>query len=90
MVLMSVATAGHSDRILVLNTGGTINAFDTPEELLKDTDGYFAKQYAEENHFLFPSLRIIVDSIGEDTLFEGLDLGSDDWEEMEEYEYAFV
>lgn len=48
-VLTSVATAGHSDRILVLNTGGTINAFDTPEELLKDTDGYFAKQYAEEN-----------------------------------------
>ena len=43
-----------------------------------------------ENHFLFPSLRTIVDSIGEDTLFEGLDLGSDDWEEMEEYEYAFV
>jgi hypothetical protein len=40
--------------------------------------------------FLFPSLRIIVDSIGEDTLFEGLDLTSDDWEEMEEYEYAFV
>jgi hypothetical protein len=31
-----------------------------------------------------------VDSIGEDTLFEGLDLTSDDWEEMEEYEYAFV
>jgi hypothetical protein len=24
------------------------------------------------------------------TLFEGLDLASDDWEEMEEYEYAFV
>ena len=48
-VLTSVATAGHSDRILVLNTGGTINTFDTPEELLKDTDGCFAKQYAEEN-----------------------------------------
>ena len=36
------------------------------------------------------SLRTIVDSIGEDTLFEGLDLAADDWEEMEEYEYAFV
>ena len=52
--------------------------------------GLFSAQYAEENHFLFPSLRIIVDSVGEDTLFEGLDLTSDDWEEMEEYEYAFV
>ena len=52
--------------------------------------GLFSAQYAEENHFLFPSLRIIVDSIGEDQLFEGLDLASDDWEEMEEYEYAFV
>ena len=52
--------------------------------------GLFSAQYAEENHFLFPYLRIIVDSIGEDTLFEGLDLTSDDWEEMEEYEYAFV
>ena len=52
--------------------------------------GLFSAQYAEENHFLFPSLRTIVDSIGEDTLFEGLDLASDDWEEMEEYEYAFV
>ena len=52
--------------------------------------GLFSAQYAEENHFLFPSLRTIVDSIGEDTLFEGLDLAADDWEEMEEYEYAFV
>ena len=50
----------------------------------------FSAQYAEENHFLFPSLRTIVDSIGEDKLFEGLELGADDWEEMEEYEYAFV
>ena len=50
----------------------------------------FSAQYAEENHFLFPSLRTIVDSIGEDTLFEGLDFAADDWEEMEEYEYAFV
>lgn len=38
-----------SDKILVLNTGGTINAYDTPENLLKDTDGYFARQMAEEN-----------------------------------------
>ena len=52
--------------------------------------GLFSAQYAEENHFLFPSLRLIVDSIGEDKLFEGLDLAADDWEEMEEYEYAFV
>jgi len=28
-----------SDKILVLNTGGTVAAFDTPENLLKDTDG---------------------------------------------------
>jgi hypothetical protein len=34
---------------------------------------------------------MIVDQIGEDTLFAGLEaMGSDDWEEMEEYEYAFV
>ena len=52
--------------------------------------GLFSAQYAEENHFLFPSLRVIVDSVGEDQLFEGLDLAADDWEEMEEYEYAFV
>ena len=38
-----------SDRILVLNTGGTINAFGTPDRLLEDPDGYFAKQLAEEN-----------------------------------------
>ncbi len=53
--------------------------------------GLFSAQYAEENHFLFPSLRLIVDSVGEEVLFEGLEaLASDDWEEMEEYEYAFV
>ena len=52
--------------------------------------GLFSAQYAEENHFLFPSLRTIVDAIGEEKLFEGLDLAADDWEEMEEYEYAFV
>ena len=52
--------------------------------------GLFSAQYAEENHFLFPSLRSIVDSVGEDTLFEGLDMAADDLEEMEEYEYAFV
>lgn len=38
-----------SDKILVLNTGGTINAYDTPDNLLKDKAGYFAKQLAEEN-----------------------------------------
>ncbi len=52
--------------------------------------GLFSAQYAEENHFLFPSLRTIVDSIGEDNMFKGLELTSDDWEEIEEYEYAFV
>ena len=53
--------------------------------------GLFSAQYAEENHFLFPSLREIVDRIGEDTLFAGLEaMAADDWEEMEEYEYAFV
>ena len=52
--------------------------------------GLFSAQYAEENHFLFPSLRTIVDSVGEEVIFEGLELSSDDWEEMEEYEYAFV
>jgi len=53
--------------------------------------GLFSAQYAEENHFLFPSLREIVDRIGEDNLFAGLEaLAADDWEEMEEYEYAFV
>ncbi|KZR85715.1 hypothetical protein MITS9504_01895 [Synechococcus sp. MIT S9504] len=52
--------------------------------------GLFSAQYAEENHFLFPSLRTIVDRVGEEVIFEGLELSSDDWEEMEEYEYAFV
>ena len=52
--------------------------------------GLFSAQYAEENHFLFPSLRSIVDAIGEALIFEGLELTADDWEEIEEYEYAFV
>ena len=52
--------------------------------------GLFSAQYAEENHFLFPSLRTIVDSIGEEFIFQGLELTADDWEEIEEYEYAFV
>ena len=30
--------------------------------------GLFSAQYAEENHFLFPSLRAIVDRIGEDVV----------------------
>ena len=43
--------------------------------------GLFSAQYAEENHFLFPSLREIVDRIGEEVLFEGLEaLAADDWE----------
>ncbi|KGG13095.1 MULTISPECIES: DUF3155 domain-containing protein [Prochlorococcus] len=52
--------------------------------------GLFSAQYAEENHFLFPSLRHIVDSVGDHNMFDGLELTSDDWEEIEEYEYAFV
>ena len=52
--------------------------------------GLFSAQYAEENHFLFPSLKVVVEGIGEDKIFEGLELTADDWEEIEEYEYAFV
>ncbi|MCF8132171.1 MAG: DUF3155 domain-containing protein [Prochlorococcaceae cyanobacterium] len=52
--------------------------------------GLFSAQYAEENHFLFPSLRLIVDRVGEETLFAGLEAMGDEWEEIEEYEYAFV
>ncbi len=52
--------------------------------------GLFSAQYAEENHFLFPSLRHIVEAVGEHNMFEGLELTADDWEEIEEYEYAFV
>ncbi len=52
--------------------------------------GLFSAQYAEENHFLFPSLRVIVEYLGEDKIFAGLELTADDWEEIEEYEYAFV
>ena len=29
----------NSDRILVLNAGGTVNAFDTPAKLLEDKEG---------------------------------------------------
>jgi len=39
----------NSDRILVLNAGGTVNAFDTPAKLLEDKEGYYSKQLAEEN-----------------------------------------
>ena len=52
--------------------------------------GLFSAQYAEENHFLFPSLKSVVEGIGESKIFEGLELTADDWEEIEEYEYAFV
>ena len=52
--------------------------------------GLFSAQYAEENHFLFPSLRTVVEAVGEERIFEGLELTADDWEEIEEYEYAFV
>ena len=36
------------------------------------------------------SLKEVVEGIGENKIFEGLDLTADDWEEIEEYEYAFV
>ena len=62
----------------------------TTDKFFWGEKGLFSAQYAEENHFLFPSLRSIVDHVGEEVIFEGLDLASDDWEEMEEYEYAFV
>lgn len=52
--------------------------------------GVFSAHYAAENHFLFPSLKTIVDSIGEDTIYAGLENTSDDWDEMEDYDYAFV
>ena len=39
----------NSDKILVLNTGGTINAFDTPAKLMDDEEGYFARQMKAEN-----------------------------------------
>jgi len=29
-------------------------------------------------------------AFGEEKIFEGLELTADDWEEIEEYEYAFV
>ena len=62
----------------------------TTDKFFWGEKGLFSAQYAEENHFLFPSLRSIVDHVGEEVIFEVLDLASDDWEEMEEYEYAFV
>ncbi|TGG78537.1 MAG: DUF3155 domain-containing protein [Aphanocapsa feldmannii 277cV] len=52
--------------------------------------GLFSAQYAEENHFLFPSLKQIVENVGEEIIYAGLEGTHDDWEEMEEYEYAFV
>ena len=36
--------------------------------------GLFSAQYAEENHFLFPSLKVVVEGIGEDKIFEGQNL----------------
>ena len=35
-------------------------------------------------------IRDRVEGIGEEKIFEGLELSADDWEEIEEYEYAFV
>ena len=64
--------------------------FNTTDRFFWGEKGLFSAQYAEENHFLFPSLRSIVDCVGEEHMFEGLELTADDWEEIEEYEYAFV
>ena len=60
------------------------------QKILWGEKGLFSAQYAEENHFLFPSLKTVVEGIGEEKIFEGLELSADDWEEIEEYEYAFV
>ena len=62
----------------------------TTDRVFWGEKGLFSAQYAEENHFLFPSLRTIVEAVGECNMFEGLELTADDWEEIEEYEYAFV
>ena len=32
----------------------------------------------------------MVEGIGEHTIFEGLELTADDWEEIEEYEYCLL
>ena len=52
-----------------------------PEDLLFRDD--FVAEVERE-------LARIVDAIGESLIFEGLELTADDWEEIEEYEYAFV
>lgn len=52
--------------------------------------GVFSAHYAAENHFLFPSLKTIVESVGEETIYAGLENIADDWDEMEDYDYAFV
>ena len=44
--------------------------------------GLFDVAYVEKFYFLFPSLRSIVDSVGEDELFEGLYLTVEDWDEV--------
>ena len=36
------------------------------------------------------NLKFFVEFLGEDKIFAGLELTADDWEEIEEYEYAFV
>lgn len=44
--------------------------------------GLFDIKYVEKYFFLFPYLRLIVDRIGEDELFEGLYLAIEDWDEV--------
>ena len=69
----------------------TLEEMNTPPiDFFWGEKGLFSAQYAEENHFLFPSLKVVVEGIGEEKIFEGLELTADDWEEIEEYEYAFV
>ena len=36
------------------------------------------------------SLKVVVEGIGEEKIFEGLELTADDWEEIEEYELSLI
>ena len=45
---------------------------------------------SDQYQIFLMSLKVVVEGIGEEKIFEGLELTADDWEEIEEYEYAFV
>jgi ABC-type multidrug transport system fused ATPase/permease subunit len=51
LTISCVHTCSNSDKILVLNTGGTVDSFDTPEGHLAK-GSYYATQLAEENKSL--------------------------------------